>query len=72
MLRCKLDNVVPVGAYPKDFLDDLHRSLVDKWVDVEIKRKKDADSFPLPVFIHYRMDEEEGHRNLARDFVEQG
>ncbi len=70
VLRCKLDNVVPIGgSYPKTFLDDFHPKIVDRAVQVEVKRAKDADCFPLPVFLHYRDGE---RRNLARVWTELG
>ena len=66
-----MDNVVPEGgSYPKEFLDKTHREIVDKCVEVEIKRERDADKFPLPVFIH--LDMEDGRKNLARLFMERG
>lgn len=65
VLRCKLDNIVPIGKkYSKEFLDEIHPVIVDKKVNVKITRRR--DQFPLPIIAHIRND----NVNIARMFVE--
>ncbi len=65
VLRCKLDNIVPIGGkYEKEFLDEIHPVIVDKKVTFKITRRR--DKFPLPIIVHLKND----NVNIARMFVE--
>ena len=68
VIRCKLDNIVPVdGRYSRDFLNAIHKEIVDQKVKVEVKRSG-VEKFPLPVFVHMAR----GNDNLARTFIRRG